>query len=156
MICVGHEDICSIYFSGVIAHSYLDCLSIYKLLCCLQLRYILPNTHVYIFKCKRKAPLSINNYIQDPIRLQTLWQVSLINHQWTQHYNQQIATFSINWVAWIDIGCMGMIIAWVLVPYQAHSAHYLESKSTIVNFITITTHPLFFRVWSTSSFGSLG
>jgi hypothetical protein len=54
------------------------------------------------------------------------------------------------------IGCMGMIITWVLVPYQAHSAHYLESKSTIVNFITITTHPLFFRVWSTSSFGSLG
>lgn len=52
----------------------LDWLSIYKLLCCLQLQYILPNTHVsIIFKCKRKAPLSINNYMQDPIGLQILW-----------------------------------------------------------------------------------
>ncbi len=148
---MGHEDIYVPVLSGVIAHCYLDCLTIYTFLCCLQLWYTLSKHPCIHIQVQKESP-TINQQTTCKIPLdsklfgKSIWS----NHQWTQHYNQQICNF------FNQLSCMGMIIAWVLVPYQAHSAHYLENKSTIVNFITINTYPLFFRMWSTSSFGSLG
>jgi hypothetical protein len=124
----------------------------YTFLCCFAIVIYSFKTHMYPYSsAKRKSPT-----INQQLHASSYWTPNSLASLFDQPINGPNTTIKQICNFFNQLSCMGMIIAWVLVPYQAHSAHYLENKSTIVNFITINTYPLFFRMWSTSSFGSLG
>jgi hypothetical protein len=144
-------------FSGVIAHCYLDCFN-YIHASMLFAIAIYSSKHPCIHIRVQKESPTINQQLHARSHLTPNSSLASLFDQTINGPNTTINKLQL----FQSIELHGSILvawAWSLHGFlcltKPHSPHYLENKSTIVNFITITTHPLFFRVWSTSSFGSL-